>query len=58
MSVTTMPEMTTPRGIVRSGSRTSWLTSEVISNPENAKHIADQTPIVFQAWPGTQAPRA
>jgi hypothetical protein len=36
-----------PRGIARSGSFTSWPISDVISKPENPKHMADQRLIVL-----------
>jgi hypothetical protein len=43
--------MKIPRGIVRSGSRISWPISDEISNPEKAKHMADQSPIVSSSAP-------
>ncbi len=49
--VVAAPPMKMPRGIVRSGSTISWPMSDVISKPENAKHIADQRPIVSSRSP-------
>src|SRR3990172_2325428 len=42
MTVAAKPAMSTPLGIVRRAFLTSPPTNDVISKPENAKHIADQ----------------
>src|SRR3954468_22813004 len=50
-SVVAAPAMKTPRGMVRSGSLISCPISEVISKPEKAKHIADQSDTVSSSAP-------